>query len=124
AAEYGRNPGSQVTVVSKSGANSLHGSAWEFLRNNNLNARNTFSPRVPALHQNQFGAAAGGPVIRNKIFFFGSYQALTDHREAQSVQALVPSAAQRAGDFTALRTTLTNPLDAVTGAPFTSPTGQ
>jgi len=61
APEYGRNPGSQVTVVSKSGTNEIHGAAWEFLRNNALNARNFFAPRVPAVRQNQFGAA---PVVR------------------------------------------------------------
>ncbi len=61
AAEYGRNPGSQVNVVSRSGSNEFHGSAWEFLRNDALNARNFFSSRVPALKQNQFGAAAGAP---------------------------------------------------------------
>ncbi|PYV44597.1 MAG: hypothetical protein DMG06_05895, partial [Acidobacteria bacterium] len=86
--EYGRNPGSQVNVVSKAGTNDFHGSAWEFLRNDALNARNFFTDRVPALKQNQFGAAAGGPVMKNKLFAFGSYQGLRDHREATSVEAL------------------------------------
>ena len=71
-AEYGRNPGSQVNVVSKSGSNEFHGSAWEFLRNNALNARNFYADRVPAVKQNQFGAAAGGPVRKDKMFVFGS----------------------------------------------------
>ena len=81
-AEYGRNPGSQVNVVSKAGTNQLHGAAWEFLRNNGLNARNFFSPSVPALHQNQFGVAAGGPIKKNSVFAFGTYEGLRDRREA------------------------------------------
>lgn len=123
AAEYGRNPGSQVTVVSKSGTNEFHGSAWEFLRNDALNARNFFSPRVPAQKQNQFGAAGGGPIRKNSVFVFGSYQRLTDHREAETVEALVPSAAQRAGDFTGIGTTLTDPVDPLTNKPFTDSAG-
>ncbi|MEO8659159.1 MAG: TonB-dependent receptor [Bryobacteraceae bacterium] len=123
AAEYGRNPGSQVIVLTKSGTNELHGSAWEFLRNDKLNARNFFAPRVPALKQNQFGAAAGAPIIKDKLFVFGSYQGLRDHGEAQSVVALVPSAAQRSGDFSGLGTTLENPTNPVTGVPFTDAGG-
>jgi purine-nucleoside phosphorylase len=75
-AEYGRNAGSQVNVVSKSGTNQLHGSAWEFLRNDNFNARNFFASRRPNQAQNQYGFAAGAPVRRDKIFVFGSYQGL------------------------------------------------
>jgi hypothetical protein len=123
AAEYGRNPGSQVTVISRGGTNQFHGSAWEFLRNDALNARNFFSNRVPALKQNQFGAAAGGPIIRDKIFIFGTYQGLRDRREAQSVEALIPSAAQRSGDFSNSGVSLSNPTNPVTGAPFTGAGG-
>jgi hypothetical protein len=124
AAEYGRNPGSQVNVISRSGTNEFHGSAWEFLRNDKLNARNFFSPRVADQKQNQFGAAAGGPVLKDKLFLFGSYQGLRDRREADTIEALVPSTAQRNGDFTGLGSDLTNPLDAVTGQPFTDSTGR
>lgn len=123
AAEYGRNPGSQVNVVSRTGTNEFHGSAWEFLRNDALNARQFFSPRVPALKQNQFGVAAGAPIVRNKLFVFGTWQRLTDHREAETVQALVPSAAQRSGDFTSFGGTLLNPIDTLTGKPFTDAGG-
>src|SRR5215831_1210837 len=124
AAEYGHNPGAQVVVVSKSGTNEVHGSAWEFLRNNDLNARNFFAPTVPVLKQNQFGAAAGAPVMKNKIFVFGSYQGLTVRQQAQTVQALVPTAAQRNGDFTSLRTPLIDPVDPVTQKPFTDAGGR
>jgi hypothetical protein len=122
-AEYGHNPGSQVEVISKAGTNAFHGAAWEFLRNNALNARDFFSPRVPIQKQNQFGGAAGGPIIKNKVFIFGSYQGLSNHAEAQSVQALVPTDAQRRGDFTGLGETLVNPTDPLTGKPLTDSNG-
>ena len=99
-AEYGHNSGAQVEVVSKAGTDQFHGAAWEFLRNGDFNAKDYFAPNVPFENQNQFGAAIGGPIIRRKLFFFGSYQGLTNHQEAESVQALVPSAAERNGDFT------------------------
>jgi hypothetical protein len=79
-ASYGRGNGANVDVVSKTGTNHFHGDAWEFLRNNVLNANDFFlklgsQPR-PDLKQNQFGGAVGGPILRNKIFFFGAYQGL------------------------------------------------
>lgn len=123
APEYGRNPGSQVNVVSKTGSNDFHGSVWEFLRNDSLNARNFFQPRVSDQKQNQFGFAAGGPLRKNKLFAFGSYQGLRDRREANTIEALVPSAAERAGDFSGLGTTLTNPTDTLTGLPFRDASG-
>jgi Carboxypeptidase regulatory-like domain/TonB-dependent Receptor Plug Domain/TonB dependent receptor len=81
-ASYGRGVGANVDVVTKQGTNQLHGSVWEFLRNNILNANDFFlklggQPR-PELKQNQFGAAVGGPIWRNKTFFFGAYQGLRD----------------------------------------------
>ncbi|MEJ7616592.1 MAG: carboxypeptidase regulatory-like domain-containing protein [Pyrinomonadaceae bacterium] len=123
-AEYGRNPGAQVLVVTKSGTNDLHGSLWEFLRNDALNARSFFDERRPIQKQNQFGFAVGGPVKKDKLFAFGSYQGLRDRPEAGTVQAIVPSAAQRSGDFSGLTgVTLQNPVD-VNGAPFTDAAGQ
>lgn len=122
-AEYGRNAGSQVNVVAKSGTNELHGSAWEFLRNSKLNARNFFASRVPSLKQNQFGAAGGGPIRKDRLFFFGAYQGLRDRPEALAVQSTVPSEAQRAGDLRSLKTTLTNPADILTGKPFADANG-
>src|SRR5436190_5277940 len=122
-AEYGHNPGSQVLVASKAGTNQIHGGAWEFLRNNAFNARNFFAPTVPAVHQHQFGADAGGRIKKDRLFFFGAYQGLINHQQAQSVQAFVPTDAQRGGDFTSLRTTLVNPTDTITGKPLLSPAG-
>jgi len=72
-AENGRNP-IQVTVVTKSGTNEFHSTLWEFLRNNAFDARNTFAVSNPKLVRNQFGVAGGGPVIKNRTFFFGSYE--------------------------------------------------
>ena len=81
-AAYGRGSGANVDFVSKSGANSFHGSAWEFVRNNIFNANDFFSkldgqPR-PELKHNQFGGAIGGPIRRDRTFFFASYQGLTE----------------------------------------------
>ncbi|MHB1953793.1 MAG: TonB-dependent receptor [Sulfobacillus sp.] len=122
-AEYGHNSGAQVEVISRAGTDSFHGAAWEFLRNNAFNARDYFAPNIPSEKQNQFGAAIGGPITKRKAFFFGSYQGLTDHAQAVSRQALVPSAAERSGNFTGLKTTLVDPKDPITGLPLTNASG-
>jgi hypothetical protein len=94
-AAYGRGAGANVDLVSRSGANRLHGSAWEFVRNNIFNANDFFlkldgQPR-PTLKQNQFGASIGGPIRRDKTFFFGEYQGLTSSNGAGSaVTTLLP----------------------------------
>ncbi len=119
-AEYGRAAGGVFLAVSKSGTNELHGSLFEFLRNDNLNASNFFSPgRKPKLAQNQFGGSIGGPVIlpgyngRNRTFIFGSYQGLRI-REETLMTIFPPSAAEARGDFSGSRT-ITDPQ---TGLPF------
>jgi len=123
-AEYGNNSGSQVTVNSKAGTNQFHGSAWEFLRNNRLNTRSFFQPRRPLSRQNQAGAAGGGPIRRDRLFFFASYQKLWNRPEVGSTQALVPTDVERLGDFRGQRTTLRNPTDGLTGRPLTDATGR
>jgi hypothetical protein len=122
-AEYGHTAGGQVSIVSKAGTNDFHGTAWEFHRNSALNARSFFQTRRPKQRQNQTGASAGGAIIRNKAYWFASFQRLWDRNEAGSTQTLVPTDAQRAGDFTALGTTLVNPVDPITKAPFTDSSG-
>src|SRR6266478_1982186 len=122
--QYGNSVGSQISVTSKSGTNSLHGSAWEFLRNNVLNARSFFQPVRPSTRENQAGAAAGGPIKKDKLFVFGYYQRLWNRPQAGSATALVPTSAQRNGDFTALSSTLKTPLNALTGQPLTDSTGR
>lgn len=98
-AEYRRGGGAQVNIVTRSGTNSFRGSAYHFLRNDVFDARNFFSTDVPKLRQNQFGATFGGPVIRNKTFFFGSFEGFR-RRQGITNSSVVPSAAQRLGDFT------------------------
>ncbi len=104
-AEQGRSPGATVNVISKSGTNQLHGSAYNFLRNSNLDARDYFAPvgqAKPAFRQNQFGASLGGPAIKNKLFYFGNYEGYRRRRtDAQLVS--VPTAAMKAGDFSGVR---------------------
>ncbi len=101
-ASYGRSGGGITTMVTKSGTNSFHGSAFEFLRNNALNANNFFSNRAGAkiapLHINQFGGSVGGPIIKNKTFFFGSYERNINNSGGFSLFT-VPTAAERGGDF-------------------------
>ncbi len=122
-AEYGHSSGAQVEVVSRAGTDSFHGSAFEFLRNDAFNAKDYFAQSVPSEKQNQFGGAVGGPILKRRLFFFGSFQRLVDHGSAESTEAQVPSAAERAGDFTGSSHILFNPTDPLTGLPFTAPGG-
>lgn len=113
-AESGRNAGANTTVVSRQGTNQFHGTAWEFLRNDNLNARSFFQTIRPNLIQNQYGAAAGGPLKRNKAFIFGSWEATKDRRQAAETSVFPPTTAQASGDFSALTgKQLVNPADNV-----------
>jgi hypothetical protein len=122
--EYGNSAGSQVSVSSKSGTNKVHGAAWEFLRNTQLNARSFFQPRRTTSRQNQTGASVGGPIKKDRLFAFGYYQRLWNRPESGSSVALVPSAAQRAGDFSALSARLRNPNDTLTGQPLVDSAGR
>ena len=110
-AEYGHNAGAQIEVVSRAGTDKLHGAAWEFLRNAVFNAKDYFATSVPSEVQNQFGAAAGGPIIKRKVFVFGSYQGLTNQQETTPTVAVVPSTAERNGDFTGDNVPLVNPIE-------------
>ncbi len=98
-AQYGRGVGGIVNVVTKSGTNELHGTVFEFLRNYNLNAANFFSGR-DALKRNQFGAALGGPIIKNRTFIFGSYQGTRTRSATPGALRIAPSQAMKNGDFT------------------------
>ncbi|MBC7928928.1 MAG: TonB-dependent receptor, partial [Bryobacteraceae bacterium] len=99
--EYGGFTGSTTSVVTKSGSNGFHGGVYHFLRNDALDARNFFSARVEPLKQNQFGSTLGGPVQRNRLFFFAYYEGYRN-RQGITQSASVPTAAQRAGDFSGL----------------------
>ena len=98
-AEYGRNSGSIVNVVTKSGTNQLHGDFYEFFRNNILNTRGYFDPTVPDYKQNQFGATLGGPIKKDKTFIFGSYEGDRLRQGISSGSVTLPSAQEALGDF-------------------------
>ena len=98
-AEYGRFSGSVMNAITKSGTNGVHGSAFEFLRNDHFDARNFFDPTKAELRQNQFGYAVGGPIWKNKIFWFTDYQGTRQVSGASTGLVSVPTDAQRAGDF-------------------------
>lgn len=98
-ARNGTQPGGVVNIVTKSGTNSLHGDAFEFLRNGDLNARNYFAPTHDFLKRNQFGGTLGGRIIKDKLFFFGGYQGTKIRNVSQSSIAYVPTAAELAGNF-------------------------
>ena len=105
-AEYGEFSGGQISVVTKSGSNAFHGNAFEFLRNTDLDARNYFSPTRGAFRQNQFGGTVGGPIRRDKIFFFTDYQGTRQTQGVDTGQISVPSNADRGGDLSDLSSNL------------------
>src|ERR1700761_564156 len=79
-AEVGRTAGAVVDLITKSGTNQVHGSIFEFLRNSAVDARNFFAPQTEEVRQNQFGASVGGPIVRDKTFFFGDYEGFRQAR--------------------------------------------
>ena len=97
-ADLGQAAFGQISLITKSGTNSLHGSLFEFWRNNVFDARNTFLPKASRLNRNQFGGAVGGPIRRNKSFFFFNYEEHTERRGVESLRS-VPIQAWRNGDF-------------------------
>jgi hypothetical protein len=126
-AEYGNYSGGQINVVTKSGGNQFHGSGFEFLRNTSLDAKNYFAAstdKTPVFRQNQFGGTFGGPIRKDKTFFFLDYQA-TRQTQAPTVTTTVPSSSNFKGDFsdsTGLFTTSSdsngNPIASTVGGPY------
>lgn len=98
-ASSGRNSGSVLNVITKSGAGSFHGSLYEFFRNNVVNAAGFFDSTTPDFKQNQFGGTFGGPVHRDRTFFFVSYEGRREIQGITSDQVIVPTAEERTGDF-------------------------
>src|SRR6201981_188779 len=98
-AEYGRNSGSVVNVVTKSGTNNVHGDFYEFLRNNVLNTKGYFDNAVAKYIQNQFGATLGGTIKKDKAFIFGSYEGNRLRQGISSGQVFLPTLAESAGNF-------------------------
>lgn len=100
-AEYGRFSGAVMNAITKSGTNGLHGTAFEFLRNSDMDARGFFDPAVTVLKRNQFGYAVGGPAFKNRLFWFTDYQGTRERRGTSGSLSQLPSVAQRGGAFTA-----------------------
>ena len=108
-AQYGGNAGGVVNIVTKSGTNALHGDAFEFVRNAVFNARNFFAPTVDQIKRNQYGGTVGGPVVipklyhgKDRTFFFFGYQGTKFRNLGNTTSAFLPTAAERAGNFSAL----------------------
>jgi carboxypeptidase family protein len=100
-AQYGQHASGTMNAVTKSGTNEIHGDVFEFLRNGRLNARNAYALTRDDLRRNQFGGTLGGPIIKNKLFFFGGHQTTTERFTPPQDRQFIPTAAMLAGDFTA-----------------------
>lgn len=109
-AEFANATGAVVNVVTKSGTNEFHGSAFYFLRNATMNARNFFAAQRDSLKRNQFGGTFGGPVVRNKLFFFFAYQGTTLRSDPQLTRQFLPTDAMRQGNFSSVTTPIIDPL--------------
>lgn len=104
-AQYGFAPGAVVSIATKSGTNQLHGGLFWFIRNNDFNASDWFSRQVDPLKRNQFGGYVGGPVLKDKLFFFGNYQGTRQVAASTSNNTYVPTTAMLSGDFSGLAST-------------------
>ena len=113
-AEYGTGAGGVISASTKSGTNKLHGSVYDYLRNDALDARGPFAAKTPLLKRNQFGAGIGGPIIKDRTFFFTSYEGFRQKKET-TLTGDYPTAAMRAGD---LSNVLTQLVDPITGEDF------
>lgn len=125
-AKFGGRGGGVVNMVTKSGTNELHGSAYEYVRNAAMNARNFFGSTNDGLKRNQYGVAFGGPVIKNKTFFFFAWQGTQVRQRPPTSTTVVPTAEQRRGDFSALLpgTQLVDPTTKLPVPGNIIPTGQ
>ena len=107
-AEHGRNP-LQILAVTKAGTNGFHGTLWEFHRNHKMDAKNTFASTKPKLIRNQYGFSAGGPIIKDKTFFFTSYEGTKIRTDRIYNSATVPTAFFN-GDFSSLSKQIIDPV--------------
>src|SRR5215813_4856749 len=120
-AQFGIHPGTVVNVVTKSGTNEIHGDAFEFVRNGAFNARNFFASRRDSLKRNQYGGTIGGPIKKDKLFFFGGYQGTITRSDPTGVTSFVPTPQMLAGDFTAITSPACNGGKQIAlKAPFTN----
>jgi outer membrane receptor protein involved in Fe transport len=112
-AEYGGQSGANINVQLRSGTNEFHGSAFEFLRNNAMDARGYFAPAPlpkPVLRRNQFGGVVTGPVIKNKLFFMGGYEGVRERRQSAATAIVMPLEMRR-GNFSGVSTPIIDPLN-------------
>src|SRR2546422_537445 len=109
-----RGSSSAVAAVTKSGANDFHGDLFEFLRNDLFNARQYFSTTQSSLKRNQYGGTVGGPIVKNKLFFFGGYQGTKLRSDPANAEAFVPTAQMLAGDWTTFTSRACNPGGQIT----------
>jgi hypothetical protein len=109
-AEYGNAGGGIVNVVVKSGTNDIHGTLFDFIRDGSMNARQFFAPTQDTLKRNQSGGSFGGPILKNKLFYFGTFQGTRIHTTPAGLVQFVPTEAQRRGDFSAISTQLIDPV--------------
>lgn len=116
-AEFGGAGGAQVNIVTRSGTDTLHGTAYEYLRNTALDARVWNASNVPSLVQNQFGASLGGPIQKDKTFFFANYEGFRFVNQVYQIET-VPTAAERTGDFSQSSVRVFNPLAATPNPNF------
>jgi hypothetical protein len=119
-AEYRNAAGGIVNIVTRSGTNQIHGSAFEFLRNGDLNVRNFFAPMQDTLKRNQFGGSAGGPIREDRLFFFGTYQGTRSTSAASGNVAPCPASrdATRANHRAAHRRAKRRRLNALDPGPW------
>src|SRR5688572_7347852 len=117
-AQYGNNAGAVVNVVTRSGTNSFHGGAFEYLRDRTFNSKGYFSAEKDFLKRNQYGGFAGGPIRRNSTFFFAGWQRTRITNRASELIRFVPTAAQRRGDFSNCSPACPQLYNPSTGQPF------
>jgi hypothetical protein len=122
-AAYGNATGGVANVLTKSGTDQIHGDVFEYLRNSAMDASNYFATSPSPLKQNQFGGVIGGPILKGKLFYFGSYQGTRQNSSINGLMAQVPTLAERNGDFSAISGTLTNPDPNSPYQFYTSPNG-
>lgn len=125
-AEYGRQQGGAIDVVTRSGGDRFHGAAWEYLRNDKLDATNYFSPTKQKLRYNNFGWNFGGPIKKGKLFFFGGEEWKRIRQEAAPVRRTLPTSAELAGDFSGAGNPLCMPgqVSSIKGNTVTCKAGQ
>ena len=120
-AQYGHHSAAAINGVTKAGTNDIHGDLFEFLRNGVFNARNTFATTRDNLKRNQFGGTIGGPIVKNRLFFFAGEQATIIRSTPAQTPGFIPTAQMLAGDFTTITSAQCNTTGQVTlRAPFGS----